>query len=607
MDNERGFLVCVVGQTPQIVTETLYALIVNEHKIVDEVFVITTKEGQKEINRVNLIDKIRQFNDMYNQKVKFTDDNIFVIKTQNGVELADIRDKEESKATAEFMYEITKKIRNDNRNREKMMYCSIAGGRKTMSAYMAIMMSIIGMKGDSLYHVLVSPPEVERSKDFFFPHKDGFIKIGDREYSHSEIKIDLVELSCIKMRDKFPDYLKSSTLKYMDIIEKIQEDIDSAKRTSNVSYSPGDKVVIIKTEKELNDIFSEFNEGTDIDRIHFLVGNSPKYISALEKMTNYAQKDAVETVLLLGETGTGKDMFARYFAYCRKKALFSIQLGSIPKELRSSELFGHKKGAFSGADKDKEGKLLTAINDNNIIFFDEIEKCHWELFSGLNRFVQNKEIVPLGSDTLINLSDKKIIMLFAINEDPDELIKKGRIIQDFYNRIEKYKVHIPPLNERIEDIGLLAKFFIKRRYYKKESSVLDIEDDAIKFLMRLDWSNKNIRVLENRIDDACLNCDSDKLTLNHIKKVAEGMKEREISDNIKDEDLHNLSEMEDREIEQILKMGFKEFMKAKEKMILEKLISNYKDKEQKDIAEMIKLSQSTLSTKLKKYKIRFDD
>ncbi len=201
-------------------------------------------------------------------------------------------------------------------------------------------------------------------------------------------------------------------------------------------------------------------------------------------------------VLITGETGTGKEVAARYLHHHSKRDKFeAVHLLSIPKDLVASTLFGHKKGAFTGAKEDRKGFFRQA--NGGILFLDEIGDVPMEVQTSLLNFLQNKVIRPLGTDKDIIL-DVQIVA--ATNKDLDKAIEEGKFRQDLYERFSSH-VELPPLREREEDLRLILEFYLEK--LKKsghiEIDVNDLETDVLYKLLHYSWKG-NIRQLKRAIE-----------------------------------------------------------------------------------------------------------
>lgn len=206
------------------------------------------------------------------------------------------------------------------------------------------------------------------------------------------------------------------------------------------------------------------------------------------------------TVLITGESGTGKGVFARKIHEDSNRSdapFLPVNCGAIPENLIESELFGHVKGAFSGADRTRKGLFVAA--NHGTLFLDEIGELPFQLQTKLLHVIEDKEIRPVGAEQSQRI-DVRIIA--ATNRNLAEAAKRGEFREDLYYRLSQFHIHIPPLRERREDIAGLIGYFV-RKHSASESRPLSIEADAEKVLVRHAWPG-NVRELENVIGRACI-------------------------------------------------------------------------------------------------------
>jgi two-component system response regulator HupR/HoxA len=228
-----------------------------------------------------------------------------------------------------------------------------------------------------------------------------------------------------------------------------------------------------------------------------ILGSSPAMQRVFEVMEKVAQTDA--TVLLSGETGTGKDLVARavHYAGPRKERAFVAQnCGALPDTLLESELFGHKRGAFTGAHADKKG--LFEIADGGTIFLDEIGETEPGMQVRLLRVLQDGEIRPLGSSETRRV-DVRVIA--ATNRDLKKQVQEGRFREDLYYRLRVVEIELPPLRTRREDIPLLAHHFLDKANARMSRKLSGFTNAAIDRLVAHPWSG-NVRELENEVQRA---------------------------------------------------------------------------------------------------------
>lgn len=214
-----------------------------------------------------------------------------------------------------------------------------------------------------------------------------------------------------------------------------------------------------------------------------------------------AVADSKTTVLMTGPSGVGKSLLARalHFRSPRKdKPFIEVSCGALPETLLESELFGHVKGAFTGAIRDKEGKFLAA--DGGTIFLDEISSATPAMQVKLLRVLQDRQFESVGSNRTINV-DVRVIL--ASNTDLAAEVKAGRFREDLYYRINVVTVHVPPLAERPVDISLLADYFLRHFCQAHNRSKLGITEKAIECMQRYGWPG-NVRELENVMERAVL-------------------------------------------------------------------------------------------------------
>lgn len=216
------------------------------------------------------------------------------------------------------------------------------------------------------------------------------------------------------------------------------------------------------------------------------------------------------TVLILGETGTGKELIARaiHNTSPRKNGpLIRVNCAAIPAELLESELFGHVKGSFTGAVKDRIGKFQLA--DKGTLFLDEIGELPLELQPKLLRAIQEGEIEPIGSSKIIKL-DLRIIA--ATNRELDKEVKANRFRQDLFFRLNVFPITVPPLRDRIEDIPVLVDYFLDKFCKKYQKKINSISKHALQQMKVYQWPG-NVRELENVVERAVIIVDNDKTIL----------------------------------------------------------------------------------------------
>ena len=227
-----------------------------------------------------------------------------------------------------------------------------------------------------------------------------------------------------------------------------------------------------------------------------IIGNDPKLLLAINKAIQVAPTDL--SILITGESGVGKDVFSRIIHEnsLRKhvkqgKGLISVNCGAIPEGTIESELFGHVKGAFTGADKNRKGYFEEA--DGGTIFLDEIGELPLAMQVKLLRVLENGEIIPVGSSTAQKIN---VRVVAATNIDLVAAVRNGRFREDLYYRLQQISIYIPPLRERIDDIPLLFRKFSSDVAEKYHMPPIFLTEDAREYLMHYPWYG-NVRELKN--------------------------------------------------------------------------------------------------------------
>ncbi len=224
--------------------------------------------------------------------------------------------------------------------------------------------------------------------------------------------------------------------------------------------------------------------------------------------------DSNVTVLLQGESGTGKELIARAIHYeskkRRNKPFVAVNCSALPESLLESELFGHEKGAFTGAAGRRIGKFEQA--DGGTIFLDEIGEMAPSTQVKVLRVLQEREFERVGGNELVKV-DVRVIS--ATNKDLEEAVKRGEFREDLYYRIAVFPIRIPPLRERKEDIPLLAEYFLKKYAEREGKEVHSIAPDALELLMAYPWPG-NVRELENAIERAVILASTSEIVVNDL-------------------------------------------------------------------------------------------
>ncbi|TAN42134.1 MAG: sigma-54-dependent Fis family transcriptional regulator [Nitrospirae bacterium] len=290
------------------------------------------------------------------------------------------------------------------------------------------------------------------------------------------------------------------------------------------------------------------------------------------------------TVLLLGESGTGKELFARAIHNLSPRQSYPfvpINCAAIPRELLESELFGHEKGSFTGADARKLGKFELA--DKGTIFLDEVAEMDLALQTKMLRVLQEGEIERVGGLKPISI-DVRVVA--ASNKDLEKAIEEKLFREDLFYRLNVFPITIPPLRDRKEDIPLLADYFIRKYCIELKSPQKKLSAEALGQLMTYPWKG-NVRELENCIERAIILCDGDTLTPDHI---------------ILNKRISFESSLRNLQMDGSLEESAKEATRIAETERITRALKETRGNRSR-ASELLKVSYKTLLTKIKDYNI----
>lgn len=272
--------------------------------------------------------------------------------------------------------------------------------------------------------------------------------------------------------------------------------------------------LLIKTAIEKRPLYGTnlFLEATKHEvKFEKLVGRS-KAMQGIYRQIRQAAATEMP-ILLLGETGTGKDLAAQAIheqSECKNGPYVVVNLGALPSELIGSELFGHEKGAFTGALERREGKFEQA--QNGTIFLDEIATIDEKVQVSLLRLIEQKKFHRLGGKRTLSTNAR---LIAASNQNLPDLVKQGIFRKDLYYRLDVFRIVMPPLRERTGDITLLIDEFLKRYNRSFQKNILGIAPECINLLDSYDWLG-NVRELKNVIQRAVLVCEGEVLLPEHM-------------------------------------------------------------------------------------------
>ncbi|MEW6365810.1 MAG: sigma-54 dependent transcriptional regulator [Acidobacteriota bacterium] len=258
--------------------------------------------------------------------------------------------------------------------------------------------------------------------------------------------------------------------------------------------------------------------GVAIPEFPGIVGRSQRMQEVYSLIRKVAPTSS--TVLIVGESGTGKELVARAIhglSPRRDNRFFAVDCGTLSLELLQSELFGHVRGAFTGAIANKQGIFEAA--DSGTVFLDEICNVDLDIQGKLLRFVQERQFIPLGG-TEVKQVDVRLI--FATNRDLSKMVSEKSFREDLYYRLYVYPIHLPPLRERKEDVPLLAFHILKKMQERTGREAATLSEAALRLLEKYDWPG-NIRQLENAIEWAVINHEGGPIEPHHLPKTIHGI------------------------------------------------------------------------------------
>ena len=327
-------------------------------------------------------------------------------------------------------------------------------------------------------------------------------------------------------------------------------------------------------ERQLDYLRKEVSEKYSFPNI---IGNHPKMLEIYEIITTVAKTD--KTILIQGESGTGKDLIAKtihYNSLRREKPLVAVNCGALTETLLTSELFGHTKGAFTGAVKDTVGRFQAA--DEGTLILEEISEIPFHLQKTFLRVLEEKEFERVGSPHSIKLD---IRILSTTNRNLREEVAKGNFREDLYYRLSIVPLIIPPLREHISDIPLLVDHFLKK--FQEGKVPIKIEPEALEYLINYPWPG-NVRELANIIQQMMIFCKENKITINDLPP----------SLFLKEESLQK----EKRGTVRLIKM----VSDIENKWIISKLKESDWNKEK--AAKLLGITRKMLDNRIKKYNIK---
>jgi DNA-binding NtrC family response regulator len=306
---------------------------------------------------------------------------------------------------------------------------------------------------------------------------------------------------------------------------------------------------------------------SNLENVEDLIGNSKAMKKVLKEVESVAQSNA--SVIITGESGTGKELIARAIHSNSSRKFFplvSVHCGALTESLLESELFGHEKGAFTGAMYNRKGRFEMA--DGGTIFLDEIATIYSKMQVELLRVLESKTFIRVGGNKEIS-SDFRVIC--ATNRDLKKMVENGTFREDLYYRLNVVNIVVPPLRERVEDIALLVEYFIKKYCTSMSRDIIKIDPAALKRLEEFEFPG-NVRELENMIERAIVIGNGHEI---HLKDLPLGK-------DIINSSVESLDDLENKHVLQILNKYSWNITRA---------------------AKALNVDRVTLYSKIKKYKL----
>jgi len=367
--------------------------------------------------------------------------------------------------------------------------------------------------GKAAYNVLLEKSVDVILTDIRMPEMDGPTLIGHAQQVCPETPVIVltaygtVESAVSAMRSGAVDYLLKP-VDFNDVLEKVR------------------RAIALREVTRAQKIITE--QLAPLSTFHNLVGSSPcmtRLFDTVRKLSTVRSN-----VLIVGESGTGKELFARAIHYngvTREKPFVAVNSGAIPQTLIESELFGYRRGAFTGAMRDKIGYFEAA--NGGTLFLDEISTLPVSVQSSLLRVLEERVVVPVG-DTHARPINVRIVA--ASNRDLDQMVAEGSFREDLLYRLNVVKITLPPLRQRKEDVPALVQHFLEKYMTLLEKNVHGITNGAMRALLNHDWRG-NVRELENVIERAVIFAEDRQVGLEDLPFASPGLSD-DVSEDLKE-------------------------------------------------------------------------
>src|SRR5678815_2843737 len=341
--------------------------------------------------------------------------------------------------------------------------------------------ALIGTRGDELFRTWKPDAVIT---DMMLPDVDGIELV--RKFKQADAEAEVI---VITGQGNIPRSVEAVKAGAFDFLEK---PIDAERLLDKLEKAIKQKALVDENEQLKQKLQDRY-------KFQNVIGKSKKMQELFDLVESVAASEA--NILIQGENGTGKELIANAIHYNSKRSkgpFIKINCAAIPKDLIESELFGYKKGAFTGATTDKEG--LFEMAEGGSLLLDEIGEMPSYLQTKLLRVLQEREYRPIGSDRLVHVDFR---LICATNIDLDVALREGKLREDLYFRINTITLRVPPLRERTEDIPLLCNHFLSKFNQRYSKIVRAISPSAYHLLIRNRWAG-NVRELENAIERSVL-------------------------------------------------------------------------------------------------------
>ncbi len=349
--------------------------------------------------------------------------------------------------------------------------------------------------------------------------KEALAKLTEREWDIYLLDVKMPGMSGLELQKKIKDIYPDSIIIIMTAYASVDSAVEALKQGAydylTKPFDPEHLGHLMRNALEKKTLTAEnikLKQSLDESALeHNIIGNSESVRKVLDAVQNVSNTET--SVLIRGESGTGKELVARAIhnnSRRRYMPLVVLNCGALPEGILESELFGHEKGAFTGAQYRRKGKFELA--DGGTLFLDEIGDISPKMQMDLLRVLEEKKIRRIGSEKEMDVDFR---LIAATNKDLEAGVQANTFRSDLYYRLNVFSIQIPPLRERREDIPLLATHFLKKYSQTTNKHIEGIADEAMEKLLRHSWPG-NVRELENAIERAVVVCKSNMIKSDHF-------------------------------------------------------------------------------------------